>query len=156
MRTELDISRPDRLYASLNVFISDTVHLSAEEERALALDDSSEARDQLIQSHLPLVKSITFRFRDYGVDVKDLFNQGVIGLIKAVDGYDPTRGRFATFARHFIVGEIFCYLNKNRKLLHLPSPLQRAMNKFCRALRQLGEGATDESPCHRKTTRAVS
>ena len=143
MQTKLDISRPDRLYAFLNVFISDTVLLSAEEERDLALDDSPEARDQLIQSYLPLVKSITFRFRDYGVDVKDLFDQGVIGLIKAVDRYDPTRGRLATFAGPFIVGEIFCYLNKNRKLLHLPSPLRRAVNKFCRALRQLGEGATD-------------
>ena len=145
MRTELDISRPNRLYASLNVFISDTVQLSAEEECALALDDSPEARDQLILSHLPLVKSIALRFRDYGVDVKDLFDQGMIGLIKAVDGYDPTRGRLATFARRFIFGEILCYLNKNRKLLHLPSPLRRAVNKFCQVLKQLGEGATEDA-----------
>ena len=143
MRTKLDISRPDRLYASLNLFIFDTVQLSAEEECALALSDSPEARNRLILSHLPLVKSTALRFRDYGIDVKDLFNQGVVGLIKAVNNYDPTRGRLATFARRFILGEIVCYLNKNRKLLHLPSPLRRAVNKFCRALKQLGEGATD-------------
>ncbi len=52
-------------------------------------------------------------------------------------------GRLATFAYRFILGEILCYLNKNQKFLHLPSPLRRAVNKFCRALRQLGEGATD-------------
>ena len=138
-----DISQPDKLYASLNRFISSTVLLSAEEEHALARDGSPEARDRLILSYLPLVKSIAFRFRDYGIDVKDLFNQGVIGLLKAVKKYDPNRGRLATFAHHFILGEILCYLNKNQKLLHLSGPVRRAVNKFCRVLRQLGEGATD-------------
>ena len=143
MRTKLDISQPHRLYASLNRFISATVLLSAEEECALALDESVEARNRLILSQLRLVKSIAFRFRNYGVDVKDCFDQGVVGLIKAVDRYNPNRGRLATFAHHFILGEILCYLNKNRKFLHLPSPLRRAVNKFCRMRRQLGEGATD-------------
>ena len=143
MRTKRDISQPDRLYASLNRFIATTVLLSAEEEHALVCDGSPEARDRLILSHLPLVKSIAFRFKDYGVDVKDCFNQGVVGLIKAIDKYDPIRGRLATFAHHFILGEILCYLNKNQKFLHLPSPLRRTVNQFCRALRQLGEGATN-------------
>ncbi len=142
-KTTRDISQPDKLYASLNRFISSTVLLSAEEEDSLVRDGSPEARDRLILSYLPLVKSIAFRFRDYGIDVKDLFDQGVVGLIRAIDRYDPNRGRLATFAHHFILGEILCYLKKNQKLLHLPSPLRRAVNKFCRALRQLGEGATD-------------
>ena len=143
MRTKLDTSQPGRLYASLNRFISATVLLSAKEECALALDKSVEARDRLILSHLPLVKSIAFNFKDYGIDMKDLFDQGVIGLIKAVDRYKPTRGRLAAFAHHFILGEILCYLNKNQKLLHLPSPLRRAVNKFCQIRKRLGEGATD-------------
>ena len=138
-----DIPQPNQLYASLNRFISATVLLSAEEEHALACDKSPEARNRLILSQLRLVKSIAFRFRDYGVDVKDCFNQGVVGLIKAVKKYDPNRGRLVTFAHHFILGEILCYLNKNQKLLHLPSPLRRAVNKFCRTRRQLGEGAPD-------------
>ena len=143
MRTKRDISQPDRLYISLNRLISATILLSAEEECALALNKSAEARERLILSHLPLVRSIASSFKDYGVDMNDLFDQGAIGLIKAVDRYEPTGGRLSTFARHFILGEILCYLNKNQKLLHLPSPLQRAVNKFCRTLRQLGEGATD-------------
>ena len=52
MRTKRDISQPCRLYASLNHFISATVRLSAEEERALVCDESAEASDQLILSHL--------------------------------------------------------------------------------------------------------
>ena len=143
MKTKFDISQPGRLYASLNRFISATVLLSAEEECALALNKSVEARDRLVLSYLPLVKSIAFGFNGYGVDLKDLFDQGVIGLINAVDRYKPTRGRLSTFARHFILGEILCYLNKNQKLFHLPSPLRRAVNTFCRMRRQLGEGATD-------------
>ena len=62
MRTNLDISQPGRLYASLNRFISATALLSAEEECALALNESAEARDRLILSYLPLVKSIAFGF----------------------------------------------------------------------------------------------
>jgi RNA polymerase sigma factor (sigma-70 family) len=144
MRTKRDdMPQPNRLYASLNRFISATVLLSAEDEHTLACDKSPEARDRLILSQLRLVKSIAFRFRDYGIDVKDCFDQGVVGLIKAVDRYDPIRGRLATFAHHFIIGEILCYLNTNQKLLHLPSPLRRAVNRFCRTRRQLGEGTTD-------------
>ena len=136
-KTTRDISQPDKLYASLNRFISSTVLLSAEEEDSLVRDGSPEARDRLISSNLPLVKSIAFRFRDYGIDVKDLFDQGVVGLIRAIDRYDPNRGRLTTFTHPFILGEILCYLKKNQKLLHLPSPVQRAVNKFCRALSQL-------------------
>lgn len=110
MRTKRDISQPDRLYASLNRFIATTVLLSAEEEHVLVCDGSPEARDRLILFSLPFVKSIAFRFKDYGVDVKDCFNQGVVGLIKAIDKYDPIRGRLATFAHHFIFGKILCYL----------------------------------------------
>ena len=130
MRTKRDISQPDRLYASLNRFIATTVLLSAEEEHTLVCDGSPEARDRLILSHLPLVRSIAFGFNAYDVDVKDLFDQGVIGLLKAVKKHDPNRGRLATFAHRFILGEILCYLNKNQKLLHLPSPLRRTVNKF--------------------------
>ncbi len=145
MRINPEHSQLDRLYPTLTRYISTIILLSAEEERTLALKESAEARDRLILSHLPLVKSIAFNFNNCGIDVKDLFNQGVIGLIKAVDRYKPDRGRLAAFARCFILGEIYCYLNKNQKLIHLPEPLRRAVNKFCRVRRQLGEGATDAS-----------
>lgn len=143
MRTQRDSSQPYLLYSALNRRISAVVLLSVEEEHALAFNESVEARDRLILSHLPLVKSIAFNFKDCGIDVEDLFNQGVIGLIKAVDRYKPTRGRLSTFARHFILGEILYYLNKNQQFMHLPSPLRRAVNKFCRMRKQIGEGATD-------------
>ncbi len=143
MRMNCEHSQPDKLYPVLTRYISTVILLSAEEERILAINESAEASDRLILSHLPLVKSVAFNFNNCGIDVKDLFNQGVIGLIKAVDRYKPECGRLAAFARPFILGEIYCYLNKNQRLLHLPEPLRRAVNKFCRVCRQLGEGATD-------------
>lgn len=144
MRTKRDIPQPDRLYSVLNRTISATDLLSAEEERALAFDESDEARDRLILSHLPLVKSIAFSFNGCGVDVKDIFDQGVVGLIKSVDRYEPARGRLSTFARHFILGEILSYLNKQRTLVYLPRSLQRSVNEFHRVCRSLGEGTTDD------------
>lgn len=143
MNTKLDFPHSYQLYSELDRFVSSIPILSLEEEQVCALHGTDDARERLVLSHLRLVKSIAFGFIGYGVDVKDIFNQGVIGLIKAVDQYLPSRGRLATFARHFIFGEILCYLNKARTLFHLPSPLRRSVNKFLRVSRKLGEGATD-------------
>ena len=143
MRNKLDFSQLHQLYPELERLISSTPILSLEEEDACALRGTDEARERLVLSHLRLVKSIAFGFIGCGVDVTDLFGQGVIGLIKSVDQYLPSRGRLATFARHFILGEILCYLNKAQTLFHFPSPLRRSVNKFRRISRKLGQGATD-------------
>lgn len=145
MRTRLDNPSANELYASTERAIAATPMLSAEEEQAYAREGTEAAREQLIESHMPLVKSIAFGFKGCGVDVKDLFQQGMLGLCKAVDKYQPGRGRLGAFARHFISGEILCYLNKEQTLFHLPSPLRRSVNKFRRVCRQLGAGATDEA-----------
>ena len=144
MRNRRDFSQPHQLYPEIERLISSMPILSLEEERTCALEGTDATRERLVLSHLRLVKSITFGFAGCGVDVKDLFNQGVIGLIKSVDQYLPSRGRLATYARHFILGEILCYLNKAETLFHLPSPLRRSVNKFRRIFRKLGEGATDK------------
>lgn len=143
MATKGYISQPRQLSLELEQLISSAPLLTGDEERALALDGSDPAREQLVLSHLRLVKSIAFSFNAYSMDVEDLFDQGVVGLLKAIDRYTPARGRLATFARHFIWGEILCYLNKNQGLLYLPGPLQRSVNKFRRVCRKLGESATD-------------
>ena len=143
MRNKRDFSQPHQLYPELERLISSTPILSLEEEQACALRGTDEARERLVLSHLRLVKLIAFDFIGCGVDVKDIFNQGVVGLIKSVDQYLPSRGRLATFARYFILGEILHYLNKTQTLLHLPSPLRRSVNKFRRISRKLGKCATD-------------
>ena len=62
MKMNREHSQPDRLYPVLTRYISAIILLSAEEERTLALKESAEARDRLILSHLPLVKSVAFNF----------------------------------------------------------------------------------------------
>lgn len=143
MNTQHDFSHSHQLYSELDRFISSTPMLSLVAERTYACLGTDEARERLVLSHLRLVKSLAFGLTGCGVDVKDLFNRGVIGLIKAVDRYSPSRGRLATFAYQFIVGEITCYLNKAGTFFHLPAPLRRSVNKFRSVSRKLGEGATD-------------
>lgn len=70
-------------------------------------DKDRKARDILIQSHFGLVKNIAKRFSGRGVADEDLFQIGVIGLIKAIDKFDNSFGvKFSTYAVPVISGEI--------------------------------------------------
>lgn len=64
-------------------------------------------RDEFIENNLGLVHSCAARFRGRGVEYDDLFSAGCMGLVKAYDGFDGTRGlRFSTYAVPVILGEI--------------------------------------------------
>lgn len=64
-------------------------------------------RDQFIESNLPLVHSLCKRFIGRGIEYDDLYQAGCVGLIKAADGFDETRGLcFSTYAVPVILGEI--------------------------------------------------
>ena len=68
---------------------------------------NSEKRDEKIQSNLGLVHACAHKLRGRGVDYDDLFQAGCVGLIKAVDGFDETRGfSFSTYAVPVILGEM--------------------------------------------------
>ena len=64
-------------------------------------------RDEFIESNLPLVHSLCKRFTGRGIEYDDLYQAGCVGLIKAVDGFDTTRGLcFSTYAVPVVLGEI--------------------------------------------------
>lgn len=64
-------------------------------------------RDKFIESNLPLVHSLCKRFVGRGIEYDDLYQAGCIGLIKAADGFDESRGLcFSTYAVPVILGEI--------------------------------------------------
>lgn len=66
-----------------------------------------DSRNQMIEDNIGLVHSIAKRFVGRGVDYEDLFQTGCIGLIKAVDHFDESKGfRFSTYAVPVIMGEI--------------------------------------------------
>ena len=65
------------------------------------------ARDRFIESNLPLVHSLCRRFIGRGIEYDDLYQAGCVGLIKAADGFDESRGLcFSTYAVPVILGEI--------------------------------------------------
>lgn len=64
-------------------------------------------RDRFIESNLPLVHSLCRRFTGRGIEYDDLFQMGCLGLVKAADGFDESRGLcFSTYAVPVILGEI--------------------------------------------------
>ena len=104
--------------------------LSKDEEAALIarLDGGDEeAKGQLIERNLRLVVYIARRFENTGVGIEDLISIGTIGLIKAVETYQPAKNiKLATYASRCIENEILMYLRKNsnrRSEVSLDEPL---------------------------------
>ena len=91
--------------------------LTQEQELTLATrarQGDADARNQLIHANLRMVVNIARQYQQPGVEMLDLIQEGNIGLIKAVDKFDPTLGcRFSTFAVFWIKKYIFLYLDKN-------------------------------------------
>ena len=94
--------------------------LEPEEENAAILDLESEfkeeARKKLIDHNLRLVVYIAKKFDNTGVGVEDLISIGTIGLIKAINTFNPTKKiKLATYASRCIENEILMYLRRNNK-----------------------------------------
>jgi RNA polymerase sigma-B factor len=83
------------------------------------------ARDELIVEWMPLVKSLARRYAGRGERLEDLCQVGMIGLIKAVDRFDPARGfEFSTFATPTVLGEIKRHFRDHTAMVRVPRPLQ--------------------------------
>lgn len=94
---------------------------------------SEQSRNQLIESHLPLVRSIAKRHAGRGEALEDLVQVGCIGLIRASARFDPDRGAaFATFAAPAIEGEIRRHLDDRATALRVPRELQRITSELQR------------------------
>ena len=132
------------LSPAIERLISSYPLLSAKEERSLARDGSEAAREELILCNLRLVKSIVLQFSGCGLELEDLFSEGEVALIQAVDKFNPSRGRLATYARHRIRGRIMDYIDKHRTLVHVPKPLRQQVNRFRSVLEKFGDSTSDE------------
>ena len=93
-------------------------------------DGDEEARDQLIVSHLNLVRFLASKFKNRGEPLDDLVQVGTIGLIKAIDRFDPARGlEFTTFATPTIMGEIKRHFRDKGWSVRVPRRLQELSAK---------------------------
>ncbi len=104
------------------------------------------ARDELVTMHLPLAAFLARRFRDRGESLDDLTQVATIGLIKAVDRFDPERGvEFSTFATPTIVGEIKRHFRDKGWAIRVPRRLQELRISIGRATAELSQ-STGRSP----------
>ena len=82
-----------------------------------ARQGDKQARDELIKGNLRLVLSVIQRFQNRGESMDDLFQVGVIGLIKAIDNFNlDLNVKFSTYAVPMIIGEIRRYLRDNNSV----------------------------------------
>ena len=98
--------------------------LTIEQEKELANklyeNDDLEAARQLVLSHLRFVVHISRSYNGYGLPLADIIQEGNVGLMKAVDRFDPTKGvRLVSFAVHWIKAEIHEYILKNWRLVKI-------------------------------------
>ncbi len=95
-------------------------------------------RDRLISQHLYLVQTVARRFSGMGEPQEDLLQEGAMGLINAVDLYDPDRGvQFSTYATHLVEGQIRHYLRDKGKLIKQPAWVQELTTKIMKATEAL-------------------
>lgn len=110
--------------------------LSAEEERSLAQArerGDSAARSRLIRANLRLVVRIARSFQGRGLPMDDLVGEGNLGLIRAVEQYDPSFGvRFGTYASYWIKQAIREALNQTAATIRLPSHMIDLLNRWRR------------------------
>ena len=105
-----------------------------------------DARQQLIEGNLRLVLSVIQRFSSRGENADDLFQVGCVGLIKAIDNFDPAQNvRFSTYGVPMIIGEIRRFLRDNNALRvsrSLRDTAYKAMQARERLEKQLGREPT--------------
>ncbi len=101
-------------------------------------EGDAEARDQLIESHLNLVRFLASKFKNRGEPMEDLIQVGSLGLIKAIDRFDPSRGlEFTTFATPTIMGEIKRHFRDKGWSVRVPRRLQELSAKVTQATEDL-------------------
>lgn len=122
--------------------------LNAEEEiyfarRALQGDEA--ARQRMIKSNLRLVVNIARRYSNRGLPLLDLIEEGNLGLIHAVEKFDPERGfRFSTYATWWIRQNIERALMNQARTIRLPVHIVKELNVCLRATRELTQSLDHE------------
>jgi RNA polymerase primary sigma factor len=118
--------------------------LTAEEERwlgwAVINDSCPQARERLVRANLRLVVAIAKRYMNRGLSLSDLIEEGNIGLIRAVEGYDPAQGaRFSTYGSWWIKQSIKRALINAVQPIHIPAYMVELIAKWKQASRELEE-----------------
>ncbi|MEU1184620.1 SigB/SigF/SigG family RNA polymerase sigma factor [Streptomyces sp. NPDC005820] len=103
-------------------------------------------RDEIVTAWLPMAHRIAGRFRDRGEAVEDLRQVAALGLVKAVDRFDPERGAFESYAVPTITGEIKRHFRDRMWALRVPRRVQELRNKVRIARRELTQNPGSPEP----------
>jgi len=141
---KLKQSRVRHYDSSINAYLKEISRqslLSYEEEVELAKrikDGDEEARKELITSNLRLVVSVANKYLHYGLPLLDLVEEGNLGLIKAVDKYDHTKGyKFSTYATWWIRQSVSRYLANYGRTIRIPVYMTENVIKYKQATQRL-------------------
>lgn len=115
--------------------IDDSPLLTWEDEKKLAMSvlehSDPEARDRLIRSNLRLVVNIAKKYSGRGLSLGDLIEEGNLGLLRAVDTFDPEHGvRFSTYSAWWIKQSIKRAILSNCQPIHIPTYMVELINQW--------------------------
>src|SRR5919198_5516911 len=121
--------------------INETPLLNAEEEKELAYrieEGDTEARDRMVRANLRLVVNIARSYTGKGLGLQDLIEEGNLGLLRAVEGFDPSMNtRFSTYASYWIKQSIKRAVINTGKAVRLPAYMVELLVKWRRATAKL-------------------
>ena len=123
--------------------INETSLLTATDEQELALaigQGDSRARDRMVRANLRLVVNIARGYTGKGLSLQDLIEEGNLGLLRAVEGFDPAVGtRFSTYASYWIKQSIKRALINTAKTIRIPAYMVELLSKWRRATARLAD-----------------
>ena len=151
----------NRETASLDMYLQDIGRvelITAEEEVVLAqrikLGDQT-ALDKLVKANLRFVVSVSKQYQNQGMSLPDLINEGNLGLIKAAQRFDETRGfKFISYAVWWIRQSILQSLAEQSRIVRLPLNKIGAINKINKALSKL-EQDLEREPSYDEVSEAL-
>ena len=123
--------------------INETSLLSAADEHELAVaigGGDNQARDRMVRANLRLVVNIARGYTGKGLGLQDLIEEGNLGLLRAVEGFDPAVGtRFSTYASYWIKQSIKRALINTAKTIRIPAYMVELLSKWRRTSTRLAE-----------------
>ncbi|REJ72118.1 MAG: RNA polymerase sigma factor RpoD/SigA [Planctomycetota bacterium] len=138
--------------------INETALLTAEEEKELSYrisDGDQSARDRMVRANLRLVVNIARGYVGKGLPLQDLIEEGNLGLLRAVEGFDPTMNtRFSTYASYWIKQSIKRALINSAKTIRIPAYMVELLSKWRRATAKL-QDALGRTPTPEEVAREL-